>query len=94
MTTSAQIVDGSTDDVPSHLPTATRTMSIPARANAERPPSPPPSNHGDFDLSAVQEHIASLDQPAEYVEDISYGDPSNPENLAYYSTEGVSGICF
>jgi hypothetical protein len=39
-------------------------MSEPPIAVKQQPPSPPHSNDGDFDLSAVQLHIAALDQQA------------------------------
>jgi hypothetical protein len=37
-------------------------MSAAPTAVKQQPPSPPQSNDGDFDLSAVQQHIASLEQ--------------------------------
>jgi hypothetical protein len=39
-------------------------MSEPPIAVKQQPPSPPQSNDGDFGLSAVQLHIAALDQQA------------------------------
>ena len=71
-------------------------MTTPVDTKAERPPSPPPSNDGDFDLSAVQEHIAGLDQKPAYPlepEQPRYGDPSEyqtNDSHVYYTTEGVS----
>ena len=37
-------------------------MSATPTAIKQQPPSPPQSNDGDFDLSAVQQHVAALDQ--------------------------------
>ena len=39
-------------------------MSATPTAVKQQPPSPPQSDDGDFDLSAVQQHIAALDRQA------------------------------
>ena len=39
-------------------------MSGTPTAVKQQPPSPPQSNDGEFDLSAVQQLVAALDQPA------------------------------
>lgn len=39
-------------------------MSAAPAASKQRPPSPPQSNDGDFDLRAVQQHIVGLSREA------------------------------
>ena len=73
----------------------------------KQPPSPPQSNDGDFDLSAVQQHVASLDryQPPRSIRpamtvtaEDQYGDPSKYQTApapSYYPTaQTVSGPSF
>jgi hypothetical protein len=53
-------------------------MSDPSAAVKQRPPSPPQSNDGDFDLSAVQQHMAALDDQAVHSQVDSMGLAEQP----------------
>lgn len=53
-------------------------MSATSAAAKQRPPSPPQSNDGDFDLSAVQQHNAALGQEAlhPHIKSIGLAEPT------------------